>query len=88
VGAACCLERSTAASALGKKDARWGLTGSIELDVGPRENDEPHHLKQQDLDEDVVESKETAIRGWYSVTSQVPCNLFWVAIDLSGLRSV
>ena len=46
-------ERRTAASALGKKDARWPLAGVIESSAYPRNDNEPepHHLEQRDLDE-------------------------------------
>jgi hypothetical protein len=77
VGASC-FERNTAASDLGKKDVRCLLAGGIESSAGPRNNNEPHHLKQKDLDEDVAEQRETG-----KIVASVVChgvrNLFWVA---------
>ena len=65
VGAAC-FDLSTAASALGKNDARLLLAVGIESSAGPR-NNEPHHPKERDRDEGrycvLARSKETAEDG-------------------------
>lgn len=70
-----CFERSTAASALGKNDARLLLVKGIEARARSRvHSDPPHRPKEKDLDENAILKENGDDRGKYCVSAAA---VFW-----------